>query len=139
LPIFRIKKFSMAEKTISPLKIVLLTSAFLVILVIALALRPLPEATTDNCLRFRDVVMAVKKGNGETDIVLKLMKDKNYYYINRGLENGLALDNLKSRLLYKDVELLVIKHWTPLDPAFHTRHIAQLAADGEVVYTEIKK
>jgi len=54
-----------------------------------------------------------------------------HYYINRGLERGLNLDSLNAKVLNKTVTLYLPKLW------FGTsEHIAQLAIDGEIIFTE---
>ena len=53
------------------------------------------------------------------------------YYINRGLEQGLQLASLQEDVLDKNVTLHLanVIYGT-------TAHIAQLAVDGQVIYTE---
>lgn len=54
-----------------------------------------------------------------------------FYYINRGLERGLILDSLNAKVLNKTVTL----HLPKL--IFGTsEHIAQLAIDDEIIFTE---
>ncbi|MEY8849968.1 hypothetical protein AB9K26_14200 [Psychroserpens sp. XS_ASV72] len=54
-----------------------------------------------------------------------------YYYINRGLEQGLNLDSLNAKVLNKTVTL----HLPKL--LFGTsEHIAQMVIDEEIIYTE---
>ena len=54
-----------------------------------------------------------------------------YYYINRGLEQGLNLDSLNAKVLNKSVTLHLPKLF------FGTsEHIAQLAIEDEIIYTE---
>ena len=54
-----------------------------------------------------------------------------YYYINRGLEQGLNLDSLNAKVLNKTVTLHLPKM------LFGTsEHIAQIAIDDEIIFTE---
>lgn len=54
-----------------------------------------------------------------------------YYYINRGMEQGLNLDSLNAKVLNKTVTL----HLPKL--LFGTsEHIAQMVIDEEIIYTE---
>ncbi|OZV70598.1 hypothetical protein CA834_00335 [Winogradskyella aurantia] len=55
----------------------------------------------------------------------------NTYYINRGLEQGLNLDTLNALVLNKTVTLHLAK--LAFGP---TKHIAQLAIDDQVIFTE---
>ena len=54
-----------------------------------------------------------------------------FYYINRGLERGLNLDSLNAKVLNKTVTLHLPRLF------FGTsEHIAQLAMDDEIIFTE---
>ena len=54
-----------------------------------------------------------------------------YYYINRGLEQGLNLDSLNAKVLNKTVTLHLPKM------LFGTsEHIAQMALDDDIIFTE---
>jgi len=66
------------------------------------------------------------------DIQFKAI-DGSTFYINRGLEAGLILDSLTSKVLNKTVTL----HLANL--AFGpTKHISQLAVDDQILYSEFK-
>ena len=56
-----------------------------------------------------------------------------YYYINRGLEQGLTLQGLKNSVLNKEATLHL-----PKFAIGTSEHIAQLTVDGTVLYTEFK-
>lgn len=56
------------------------------------------------------------------------------FYINRGIESGLNLDSLNAKVLNKTVTL----HLAKIMGGVTSRHIAQLALDEEVIYTEFK-
>ena len=101
------------------------------------ALRPLPKASLSNCIKYSGVVSEILKGDGEGDIVVKLKNSKNYYYINRAIDNGHSVEVLQEKLVDKKIELLTISHWTPLDPASKTKHIAEIKTDGLLIYTEL--
>ncbi len=115
-------------------------TGFIILLVAVfglLALRPLPKASLKNCETHTGVVEEVLPGKGKSDIVIQIKQDDHYYYINRGMENGLLVADLKSKLTGKQVQLLTIKHWTPLDFVSSSKHIAQLSLNNEVVYSEM--
>ena len=64
------------------------------------------------------------------DIQFKTDKGKTYY-INRGIESGLNLDSLNAKVLNKTVTLHLPKMiYGP------SKHIAQLAIEDQVIYTE---
>lgn len=126
--------------TIKSLKTRNTFSAVLVLFFLAfafLALRPLPKASKTNCVKHAGVVSEILKGDGDGDIVVKLENDKNYYYINRAVDNGHSVVGLKEKLVNKKVELLTISHWTPLDPVSKTKHIAEIKTEGTLIYSEL--
>nr|WP_321221782.1 hypothetical protein [uncultured Psychroserpens sp.] len=54
-----------------------------------------------------------------------------FYYINRGLENGLNLDSLNAKVLNKTVTLHLPKLFYGT-----SEHIAQLAIGDDIIFTE---
>jgi len=71
---------------------------------------------------------------GVKDIVFHNRGKDRFYYINRGLEQGLILDSLKTKVLNKTVTLHIAK----VMGGKTTPHIAQLAMNDEIIYTEFK-
>ncbi|WP_431156797.1 hypothetical protein [Winogradskyella poriferorum] len=57
-----------------------------------------------------------------------------FYYINRGLEQGLNLDSLKRKVLNKTVTL----HLAKVVGGITSEHISQLALGDEIIFTEFK-
>ena len=57
-----------------------------------------------------------------------------FYYINRGLEQGLNLDSLKTKVLNKTVTL----HLAKVLGGRTSNHISQLALGDEIIYTEFR-
>ena len=57
------------------------------------------------------------------------------FYFNRGLENGLNLEDLKSNLIGKKVTLKYPTYWTPLDPFNSIRSTLILEHEGSVLYS----
>jgi hypothetical protein len=108
-----------------------------ILTLVGLALRPLPKASNSNCTKHSGIVAEVLKGDGEGDIVIRLRDNKNYYYINRAIDNGHSVEGLKDKLVDKKVEILTISHWTPLDPISKTKHIAEIKVEGTLIYSEI--
>lgn len=106
---------------------------------IGLVFLPMAQADKDNCAVVEGVLAQVNAGDGENDIVLGLKGENNHYYINRGLEKGLNLAELRSQLLGRNVMLTYIRHWSPLDPQNRTRHVAQLAMGTDTLYTEMRR
>lgn len=54
-----------------------------------------------------------------------------YYYINRGLEQGLNLETLNAKVLNKTVTLHLPKLWLGT-----SEHIAQMAIGDDIIFTE---
>ncbi len=113
--------------------------AFCLFLLVILSFVPIPKATFENCEKITGQVTEIFEGGGESDIVIFLKGDKNYYYINRGLERDLNLETLQSQIFNNEITLHFVKHWSPLDPKNHTRHIARLNFDGKLIYNEIEE
>lgn len=55
-----------------------------------------------------------------------------FFYINRGLENGFTIENATAAVLNKKVTLHIYESWQGKD----SKHISQLEVDGDVLYTE---
>ncbi len=122
---------------ISRKKSALLISSITIAAFLLMALKPLPRPTINNCRKQTGVVSTIEAGNGKADIVLTLLGDDHYYYINRGQERGLSIPCLAAKLKNREVEIMTIKHWTPLDPSSNTRHVARIECEGAEVYSEL--
>lgn len=118
-------------------KTLLIISGLSVAAFVMMALKPLPRPTRENCRQQSGNVVKVEVGEGHGDIVISLQGDDHYYYINRGQERGLSLNCLTAKLQNRKIELLTIKHWTPLDPSSNTRHVARIECEGEEIYSEL--
>ena len=86
---------------------------------------PQPE----ECITQAIIVTEVYEGT-TNDIVLK-DDGTDFYYINRGVEQGINVKDLKFKILNKKVTLHLPKIWV-----ITSEHIAQLALNDEVIYTE---
>jgi len=75
---------------------------------------------------------------GEKDANFRLVEHKGKtFYFNRGLENGLNLEDLKTSLIGKKITLKYPSHWTPLDPKSLNTHASILEHEGKVLYSEL--
>ena len=110
--------------------------AFLVLLV--LIFTPVPNATIDNTYDVHDNIINVIEGSCN-DIIFDLKNNKAMPYINRGLEQGLTIKELKSKLKGKNVHLKFVDHWTPLDfdKSHPTLAYIELTETGEVLFNNI--
>ena len=87
------------------------------------------DPKAEDCEQKQMVVSSISEGPSY-DIVFH-SENGDFYYINRGLENGLELDSLRDSLLNKSVNLHLANTLVG-----SSKHIAQLSVDGRVVYTE---
>ena len=115
--------------------IILFASLFVVF--VALILRPVPLVTESKALIVNGLLTNIYEG-GVKDIVFQLKDDDRIYYINRGLERGLKIENLKQHLIGKTVVLKYPKHWTPLDWNNKTIHISKVESNEKVFFNELK-
>jgi hypothetical protein len=119
------------------LKFILISFSCLLVFFLLVGFSILPSPNPQNCVKVSAEVSKVFEGGGENDIVIFLKDDPNYYYINRGLERGLELEQLKEQISNNTVTLIYIKHWSPLNPMNRTRHIAKLMSRETILYSEL--
>ena len=74
---------------------------------------------------------------GTNDVAFRLQGDKTMYYINRGLEYGLNLEELQEKLTGNNVTIKYPKHWTLLDPKNRVKHLCILEYEGKELFNEI--
>lgn len=103
-----------------------------------LTLRPvnIPKDAKE-CLVAEGKVVSIYEG-GIKDVSFRLEGDKTMYYINRGLEQGLDLEDLKEQLMGQNVTIRYPKHWTLLDPDNRVKHLCILEFEGKELYNEIE-
>jgi len=117
-------------------KFTLITVGLLFFITAALIFRPVPIVPEDRAIVKRGVVSDIYSNQGN-DIVFLLEGDQRRFYINRGLENGLELADLKNRLIGNPVVIKYPKYWTPLDWDNRIRHLSKLEYDGEIIFNEL--
>ena len=86
-----------------------------------------------DCISKEIKVTNVSEG-GEKDLVLH-EANGDFYYINRGLENGFTIEGAKAAILNKTVTLHLYKFWFGIE----SEHISQLEVDGTVLYSEFEE
>lgn len=87
---------------------------------------PKPE----DCFTKEIEVVKITEG-GVKDLVFH-EANGDFYYINRGLENGLTIEGVEDTVLNKKVTLHLYKFWFGVE----SEHISQLEVDGKTIYTE---
>lgn len=75
--------------------------------------------------------------SGVKDVFFELKGIDKKFYVNRGLERGLNLDELQAELINKEIVIKYPKYWTPLDPDNSVRHISKVESEGRTIFTEI--
>lgn len=118
-------------------QIILAVVFSLIFLMTISVFRPVPKCRGDNCLSFSGTVNRVFEG-GEKDVIFQFMESDRLFYINRGLEQGLILEDLQHRLTGKELTVHYARYWTPLDPGGSIKHIASVEFDGQVLFDERK-
>lgn len=107
--------------------------AFVVFL--AYSFKPVTKVTSDECVLISGKVVSVQEGTSN-DIQIRLENDSHYYYINRGLEKGVNLAQLSSKVLNKTVTLYCPNRWTIVNPDGIVPHISKLEKGTTIVYSE---
>lgn len=118
-------------------QILYITFGSLFFLLFLLIFTPVPIVSEEDALVVEGVVKSIYEG-GENDVVFVLENHDTRYYINRGLENGLVLDQLKERLTGKMVTIKYPRYWTPLDWNNEVKHLSKLQLADEVIFNELK-
>lgn len=114
---------------------IFLSIGLLFTILFILALRPVPILNEEACKSVNGTLEKLHEGPGY-DLVIKLAEDSRRFYINRGLEQGLDLAELKRTLLGKEILLKYPEHWTPLDPFNETIHVSILEFEGQKLFDE---
>ncbi|MEO0896002.1 MAG: hypothetical protein AAFY71_06360 [Bacteroidota bacterium] len=102
-----------------------------------MAFRPIQHSTLAQTEKIAATFVKATEKGGPADINLSFQGDEHYYYINRGTEAGLQPNELNSLLVGKEVEVYFAKHWTPLDPFGHVRHVCRIVYKGEILFDDI--
>ncbi|OIQ30872.1 MAG: hypothetical protein BM564_01275 [Bacteroidetes bacterium MedPE-SWsnd-G2] len=102
-----------------------------------LIFRPVPIVSEHKAITENGIVTQIYSNQGN-DIIFILKGNKTRFYINRGLEYGLELNDLKEKLIGKLVVVKYPKYWTPLDWNNSIRHLSKVEFNNEVLFNELK-
>ena len=83
------------------------------------------------CAVVETTIIKITKGSSYDIVFHSIYGD--YFYINRGLKNGLNLEDLKASVLNKTVTLHLARM---LSGTITSEHIAQIAIGDNIIYTE---
>lgn len=98
--------------------------------------RPVRNVQPDDVMKIEGTVTNIQEGSG-FDIVITLKNDKHHYYINRGLQYQLTVEQLRSDILNKKVTLYGIERWTIFTRDKNMGHISKLIVDDTIIFNEI--
>lgn len=110
--------------------------ASLCFIVAILIFRPVPIVTEDKAISITGIVSEIYSNKGN-DIIFIVENTNQKFYINRGLENNLELEDLKNKLIGQVVTMKYPKYWTPLDWNNSIRHISKLEFRDKVLFNEL--
>ncbi len=116
------------------LSVLVLFIAFMIIVI--QTFRPVRNVQPDDVLEIKGKVINIQEGAG-FDIVITLENDNHHYYINRGLQYDLSLEELRTDILNKTVTLYPVKRWTIFTRDGNMGHISKLLLDGQVIFNEL--
>ena len=119
------------------MKITLVSFILIVSLIAVLIFRPVPIVPESMAISEIGIVKEIYSNKGN-DIIFIMLNTDRKFYINRGLENGLELNNLKEKLIGNSIVMKYPKYWTPLDWNNSIRHISKVEFKNEVIFNELK-
>ena len=98
--------------------------------------RPVRNVQPEDVLKIIGTVVDIEEAPG-FDIVIRLENDDHYYYINRGLQYHLTIEQLRKDVLNKKVTLYPIKRWTIFTRDGNMGHVSKMMIENQVIYNEI--
>ena len=119
-------------------KIVLISFSLLIFIMAVLIFRPVPIVSEDKAISESGIVKEIYSNKGN-DVIFVMENTERRFYINRGLENGLELNNLKEKLIGNEIVVKYPNYWTPLDWNNSVIHISKVEFNDEIVFNELKK
>ena len=103
---------------------------------------PIGIVTLANSVKISGEVKEIYESSSH-DISFSIKGDSNFYYINRGSENGLNAVALNDSLQNKAITLFyagnkrLLSKWALRDPNRDVRHITRIEYKGQIIYDEI--
>lgn len=98
--------------------------------------KPIRNVQPEEVIEIKGKVTKIEEGSG-FDIAITLENDSHYYYINRGLQYGLTIEELQKELLNKNVTLYPIHRWTIFTRDKIMGHISKLMIEDRVIFNEL--
>ena len=119
------------------MKITLVSFILIVSIIAVLIFRPVPIVSESKAISEIGIVKEIYTNKGN-DVIFIMLNTERKFYINRGLENGLELNNLKEKLIGNSIVIKYPKYWTPLDWNNSIRHISKVEFKNEIIFNELK-
>ena len=119
-------------------KIILISLSLIILIIAVLIFRPVPIVSENKTISESGIVTEIYSNKGN-DVIFVMENTERRFYINRGLENGLELNNLKEKLIGNSIVVKYPKYWTPLDWNNSVRHISKVEFNDEILFNELKK
>ena len=119
------------------MKITLVSFILIVSIIAVLIFRPVPIVSESKAISEIGIVKEIYSNKGN-DVIFVMLNTDRKFYINRGLENGLELNNLKEKLIGNSIVIKYPKYWTPLDWNNRIRHISKVEFKNEIIFNELK-
>lgn len=99
--------------------------------------KPIRNVQQEDVLEITGTVIKIEEASGY-DIVITLENDSHYYYINRGLQLGLTIEELQNQLRNQEVTLYPIHRWTIFTRDGNMGHISKLMIGDSIIFNEIR-
>ncbi|TPN87546.1 hypothetical protein [Aquimarina algicola] len=99
--------------------------------------RPVRNVQPEDVIKIEGIVTDIKEAPGY-DIAITIKDDVHYYYINRGLQQGLNIENLRNQLIDQKITLYALKRWTIFTRDYNMGHVSKLIFNDSIIYNEIK-
>ena len=119
------------------MKITLVSFILIVSIIAVLIFRPVPIVSESKAISEIGIVKEIYSNKGN-DVIFVMLNTDRKFYINRGLENGLELNNLKEKLIGNSIVMKYPKYWTPLDWNNSIRHLSKVEFKNEIIFNELK-
>ena len=119
------------------MKITLVSFILIVSIIAVLIFRPVPIVSESKAISEIGIVKEIYSNKGN-DVIFVMLNTDRKFYINRGLENGLKLNNLKEKLIGNSIVMKYPKYWTPLDWNNSIRHLSKVEFKNEIIFNELK-
>ena len=118
------------------LKIIAVIVILFIVFIFGFVFRPIGFVTLSNSTKVSGETEAIFDGSSY-DISFRIKNDSNFYYVNRGAENGLNAEALNDSLQNKEITLYYVSPWSLINPERRVRHITRVLYNGQIIYDEI--